>query len=1177
MANNVEVTGLKMNVQATNLARTKQQLDAVKKSLTALKIPDSKVNSIVNLAKGVSQFVNAVNKIDASKIDAFSQSIKGLGEVKIAPSVTKRINELGDAIKNVNVRELGTAAAKVNAALEPLSKTMERISISAKDLGLGSRFGKNVANMEAALLEQQEKRASEKGQKGEDVEDAKSKMDQFKEAARATAEQVNEVFANTKVGQIYTAFDNARQAANYFKQELMNTKAGQFFMEMKEKADRAFNAIKQGAQKALNAIKKLGSAVAQYAVKGLGMLSFMNPFKGIANSVSNVAKKLKTLGSSLARIAMYRALRSAIKEISKAIREGLNNLYQWSKATGGDFAPAVDKLATAMLYLKNSFGAAVSPLVTYFAPAIDLATDKLVDLLNVINQIFARLTGRATWTRALKYPTEFAESAAGATKKVKDNIQDFDELHILRTNDGGGGASGQDYSKMFEETEFSQGLTDWIQELKENIQNGKWYEAGKVLADEINKLVNNINWKKIGSDLGDKITSAFQFAFGFLKNINFDKIGSSIADFLNSAIEHVDANLVGQTFARKWTMIIDTLYGFVTTFDFPAFGWKVSEFVEGWFDEIDGYRIGQTITYAIEGALDAVDTFLSNDAMLDKMAEDIAGLINGIDWYGIFIRVLNVGAKIAKALGDIILGAVTGTGTGAGGNNASGYDMDRISASAPDAIAQRVQNSIDNSRTDFGSKLVGGMTDSINNVNTGSLETAINNLMKSLGDMLIKAVYALGQTIGVKFWEGVSDNILGGHYNEKGDWVEAFDPTQDPSLARTLGQYSGFGGGVGLGVSNARTSIQATRDYANNTRSSSSVRQDAATNTLAEIAGAAAYTSIPLLNTARALGLVKSSADRADKSIISLSKSSKSFGENGSKAIAVQKTGFADLKNIVVDGAKGMESSFDSFSSKMNGEVVSKVMQSKNNISATITSLVDDTKFKVDDMSNSIYASIDNTDKAVATPLSSIRNQITTTFKEAGSDAAESIKDLGNTMNSSLKGVVDASKGHLEGYNDLWSQLKNNVRGVSNSVIEGSEKMGNGVTDAFNKILDNLNNFKIVTPDGYKFDYNLKHIDKISIPRLATGGIATSPTTALIGEAGKEAVLPLENNTGWMDMLAERIGADGEELAVLREQNDLLRQIAAKNVTISSREVFDAVRNENDEYVTRTGRSALAL
>lgn len=49
----------------------------------------------------------------------------------------------------------------------------------------------------------------------------------------------------------------------------------------------------------------------------------------------------------------------------------------------------------------------------------------------------------------------------------------------------------------------------------------------------------------------------------------------------------------------------------------------------------------------------------------------------------------------------------------------------------------------------------------------------------------------------------------------------------------------------------------------------------------------------------------------------------------------------------------------------------------------------------------------------------------------------------------------------------------------------------------------------------------------VSVPKLATGGIVTSATTALIGEAGKEAVLPLDNNTQWMDKLAAKINNNG--------------------------------------------------
>ena len=43
------------------------------------------------------------------------------------------------------------------------------------------------------------------------------------------------------------------------------------------------------------------------------------------------------------------------------------------------------------------------------------------------------------------------------------------------------------------------------------------------------------------------------------------------------------------------------------------------------------------------------------------------------------------------------------------------------------------------------------------------------------------------------------------------------------------------------------------------------------------------------------------------------------------------------------------------------------------------------------------------------------------------------------------------------------------------------------------------------------------------VPKYARGGILESPHIGIIGEAGAEAVMPLENNTEWIDILAHKI------------------------------------------------------
>ena len=64
---------------------------------------------------------------------------------------------------------------------------------------------------------------------------------------------------------------------------------------------------------------------------------------------------------------------------------------------------------------------------------------------------------------------------------------------------------------------------------------------------------------------------------------------------------------------------------------------------------------------------------------------------------------------------------------------------------------------------------------------------------------------------------------------------------------------------------------------------------------------------------------------------------------------------------------------------------------------------------------------------------------------------------------------------------------------------------------------------------GGDSDGNWVNDDKVWTyePAMATGGIVTRPTRALIGEAGAEAVLPLERNTGWIDLLASKLNGAG--------------------------------------------------
>lgn len=189
-----------------------------------------------------------------------------------------------------------------------------------------------------------------------------------------------------------------------------------------------------------------------------------------SSEVDKATTKVSTLSkvlNAVKRIAFYRAIRTAIKAVTSAAKEGLDHLYQYSKAANTDFAPAMDKISTSVLYLKNGLGSLVAPLIQAVAPAIDFIIDKFVDLINIINQVIALLSGKSTYTKAIKYTTEYKDAAKDAANAAKDFALGFDELNVINASGGGANSSALDYDKMFEEAEVSGFLKENFQDILE--------------------------------------------------------------------------------------------------------------------------------------------------------------------------------------------------------------------------------------------------------------------------------------------------------------------------------------------------------------------------------------------------------------------------------------------------------------------------------------------------------------------------------------------------------------------------------------------------------------------------------------------------------------------------------------------------------------------------------------
>ena len=363
-----------------------------------------------------------------SGVDSLTQSLTRL---RSAVRSAARVNTLGERLKGIgdSAQTLDTSAIGKLRSLANGIKSLTNVRIS-------STIAKELLNIGAAAEILQ----------GADL----SGINNVADALRQFADMGH---VRIRLPQINETANDASAAASAVSD--LSDAEGELSGQMTDTA--RVTSIASGGMRAFR--DRLLSALG--SVRSFGRTVATEMGGSLRRSVSTV----NTFAESLRRIAYYRFIRTIIKEIAQSFREGMTNLYNYSRAMGGDFAKSMDMLATSSQYLKNSLAAMVSPLVNALAPAIDFVIDKIVVLMNYINQFIAALSGAQTYTVAKKVAAVWSDTAsktAGSAKKTADEIKrtilGFDEINKLVKENarGSGGGSGSGSSApgggiMFEE------------------------------------------------------------------------------------------------------------------------------------------------------------------------------------------------------------------------------------------------------------------------------------------------------------------------------------------------------------------------------------------------------------------------------------------------------------------------------------------------------------------------------------------------------------------------------------------------------------------------------------------------------------------------------------------------------------------------------------------------------
>lgn len=163
-------------------------------------------------------------------------------------------------------------------------------------------------------------------------------------------------------------------------------------------------------------------------------------------------------------------------------------------------------------------------------------------------------------------------------------------------------------------------------------------------------------------------------------------------------------------------------------------------------------------------------------------------------------------------------------------------------------------------------------------------------------------------------------------------------------------------------------------------------------------------------------------------------------------------------------------------------------------------------------------------------------NWLGDTFVQAFKKLGDYIKPILDSLKTAFNGLIDFLVGIFTGnWQKAWQGVSNIFKGIFEGLVNIAKWPLNKIIDLVNAAISGINTM-------------IKTINKVpgvsiptigKIPKLAKGGIIDSPTIAMVGEAGREAVMPLENNTGWISDLAAKVADRMPRTGVNSNDNSL--------------------------------------
>lgn len=721
------------------------------------------------------------------------------------------------------------------------------------------------------------------------------------------------------------------------------------------------------------------------------------------------------------------------------------------------------------------------------------------------------------------------------------------------------------------------GINTIVNTANQLLEGTNFKNLGKKFAEGITGLVREVDWTNFGNMLGNNFMKAWDVFTGFVENLPYSEIGQSVANGLNGIFEKVDFGEIAHTLATGLNGAFDSLEAFTETFEWDELVDNITNGIVTFMQEFDWKENGQKLENFINHLLTSLID-IAEGVDWEAFGHNVGVFLSEIDW-GKHL------AQLLTAIGDVLGGIWEGLGT-----TSAGTFVQAIAVFAVGSKLMPFVDSVTKFLT--GSTVTAKLSTAISGMLgpgiTALSETAIPLLGTSLASLVGTAgpiaIVTAGTVFLTKKLAGLFETMQGGNgmTTQYGGYLHDY-ATQLTNVANLTNEQSEalwrlIEHDEELGKSHNEMyddMIQYLKDYGVSASQAQSALEQYGTQ-----AGVSAEFVKGMTDRIKVLGegmseaaskfdTSKISVDNLKDTLYALSLSSTEFGGNYTTAWnAISEVPYSNTKDAldaVYTSLKNAGVPLDELDKKLREDfpeatVATKTAVDKNivGVQKTISNSVGqasrDTQTATSEMAKNATDDFSEIQKQADTYMKGMESTTTSSWGNSSREATLKAREMKNAVSTELGNMDKSVTSHFQSqYNIAYKKWENIGRDISSYI---SKDMNNKIGSSLNSVVDTIkskftglynvgknamqelsNGMKSVhisTPhmwmnmnastSGNHYSYNWNS----GVNWYAKGGLFQNASVIGVGEAGQEAVLPLENRKA-MKSIADSImsGYDG--------------------------------------------------